>query len=74
MPNIETIDDAVDALGGNNAVAEMLGVQPNAVSQYKKRGYFPPYTYPILHPALRKRRRPAPLALWGGQPANRFRN
>ncbi len=34
----------IDALGGNSAVADMLGVGPSAVSNYRKTG-FPAWTH-----------------------------
>jgi hypothetical protein len=43
---------AIDALGGANFLAELLGIGPNAVRNWYKRG-FPPEAYALLAPRLR---------------------
>jgi hypothetical protein len=45
--------EAIDALGGASVVANLLGVGPNAVRNWYRRG-FPPETYAMLAPRLRK--------------------
>ena len=50
---ITTPAEAIGALGGANFVAELLGIGPNAVRNWYKRG-LPPETYATLAPRLRK--------------------
>lgn len=42
MMTAATVDNAIDALGGNTAVGRMLDVVPSAVSNWRRLGYFPP--------------------------------
>jgi hypothetical protein len=56
------VDAIVTRLGGTNKVAEMAGVVPAAVSNWRKRGKFPAHTYVQISKALDM---PAPAYLWG---------
>jgi hypothetical protein len=49
---IQSAKQAIDALGGANRVAELLGIGPNAVRNWYKRG-LPPEAYAQLAPRLR---------------------
>lgn len=42
MMNSQTTADAIEALGGTNAVAEALGVVPSAVRNWRRLNAFPP--------------------------------
>jgi len=44
---------AIDALGGPKAVAKLMGIKPNAVANWYKRG-FPPHAYAKLAPMLER--------------------
>jgi hypothetical protein len=48
-----TAAQAIDALGGANYVADLLGFGPNAVRNWYLRG-FPPEAYALLAPRLRE--------------------
>jgi len=50
---VHTAAQAIDALGGANYVAALLGFGPNAVRNWYRRG-FPPEAYALLAPRLRE--------------------
>jgi hypothetical protein len=50
---ITSAEEAIDALGGANFVAELFGIGPNAVRNWYRRG-FPPEAYALLAPRLRQ--------------------
>jgi DNA-binding transcriptional regulator YdaS (Cro superfamily) len=56
------VDAIIDRLGGTNAVAQMVGVVPAAVSNWRKRGKFPAHTYVQIGKALEIT---PPAYLWG---------
>jgi len=60
---IPEVIEAIDALGGNAAVAAMTDVGLSTVSQWKHRG-FPPETYKLIADALSKQKRSASLNMW----------
>ena len=62
-----TTDDVIDALGGNEAVAKIVGTTPNAVRNWRGRlrGKFPTDTYEAFRLSLKREGLKAPLALWG---------
>lgn len=62
---LQTTTDVLDALGGSAAVAEMMGLANNAVSNWKKRETFPPKTHLVLMRELKARGLNAPDSLWG---------
>ena len=56
-PALEVICDvglAIDALGGNKAVADLLGIGSSAVSNWRARGAFPPRLFIRLSAAANK--------------------
>jgi len=63
IDDIKTADEAIDALGGTAAVAEIYGVDVRVVSNWRKRG-LPPDTYLTFHQALIEKGRSAPPKLW----------
>src|SRR5262245_12525786 len=56
MPAVvaHTIQQAVAVLGGPSKVARVIGCYPNAVQNWLKRGTFPPETFHLLAPRLKK--------------------
>lgn len=61
---LKTTSDIVNFLGGNQAVAELLGVSKQAVVNYKATGTFPASSYFLIRNALKKRNRIPPDDLW----------
>lgn len=61
---ITTTPDAIAALGGTEAVRELTGRQPKAISNWRARGFFPSATYVVLSRALRDLGYEAPPELW----------
>ena len=52
----ETVDALVDEMGGTTAVAQIFGVLPSAVSNWRAAGKFPPRLhYKISREAARRR-------------------
>jgi hypothetical protein len=64
MARKRTTIAVIDALGGNAAVAEMLGITVTAVANYRAFGYFPAATYFVLRDALKARGVQADESLW----------
>lgn len=65
MRELQTVAEVVETLGGNPAVAGLTGKKgDSAVSNWKKRGSFPPATYAILKSALEAHNATAPDSLW----------
>lgn len=60
----ESVAEAIKALGGTKAVADLLGRKPQAVSNWRNTG-FPANTYLVLKDALEKINWTAPPSLWG---------
>jgi hypothetical protein len=54
MQKIETANQAIDALGGHNAVAALFADDPRVALNWRKRG-LPPNTYAALAPLLASR-------------------
>jgi hypothetical protein len=50
---LRTATQVIDALGGNRPVADLLGVTPAAVSNWRHFGVFPAYTYVVLSEIIR---------------------
>ena len=59
------VSRVIGTLGGTGEVAKLLGSSQTVVSNWKKRGAFPPKTYITIQAALAARRLTAPNALWG---------
>jgi Putative antitoxin of bacterial toxin-antitoxin system, YdaS/YdaT/Meiotically up-regulated gene 113 len=55
----------ISKLGGPSEVAKLVGLKQPAVSNWKKRGAFPPKTYTKIQNALSQRGLAAPNELWG---------
>lgn len=64
MKKLTTTVDIIEALGGNKAVAAILGADPKAVSNWRYFGIFPANTYVALKRALKKAGYSAPDELW----------
>ncbi len=60
---VNTASEVIDALGGNTAVAEITGVKPNAVGNWRVKG-LATNTYRILKEELKRRGLDAPDSLW----------
>lgn len=54
---------AIEALGGNTAVAELFGLDERVVSNWKQRG-LPPDTFYGMAPLLELLKRDAPPVMW----------
>jgi hypothetical protein len=63
---IESIDNALLALGGTQKAATLMGVSPQAVSNWRKRG-LPWRVYPLLEAKLRPYGIAPHLCLFGRQ-------
>lgn len=61
---LNSTDEVIDALGGTSKVANLAGVIPQAVSNWRAAGSFPPDTYVLLKAALKKNGKSAPDSLW----------
>jgi hypothetical protein len=57
------VDMIIEELGGTVEVARIVQVVPSAVSNWRRFGRFPAYTYVLL--AGRDLRAPTPAYLWG---------
>ena len=64
MTNITSVEDVIDALGGNVMVAEITSASLTAVYNWRAAGKFPADTYLLLQDELRARGRVAPDYLW----------
>jgi len=63
---LATVEEVVEALGGNRQVAALTGRKSlHAVSMWKARGSFPSNTLLIMQAALNARSQKAPSKLWG---------
>ncbi len=65
----KTVAEAIEALGGTKAVADLLGRRPQAVSNWRSQG-FPANSYLALTKALKKAGWTAPASLWGMKDAD----
>jgi hypothetical protein len=65
MEELHTTADVMDALGGNDAVAEITCSKPKAVWNWRFTRTFPSRTYLILLGALNEVGKTAPASLWG---------
>lgn len=66
---IETVEDLIAEFGGASATARALGTTPQAVVNWRARGYLPARSYLIQRDALLRRGIQAPASLWGIQEA-----
>jgi hypothetical protein len=65
---MDTTVEIIDFLGGNQAVAEMLGTHHKAVANWRYFEFFPANTYLAIKKVLRRRGRSAPDSLWAMRP------
>lgn len=65
MQELSTTSEVMDALGGNDAVADVTGSKPKAVWNWRKAGTFPSNTYVAIAAALEAKGFTAPASLWG---------
>lgn len=61
---LETAAQVMEALGGNQGVAELTGAKPSAISMWRKAESFPANTYITMTKALRAVGKSAPDSLW----------
>lgn len=73
MTDLKTTIDVIDTLGGNKAVAVLLGTTAKAVANWRYSGEFPAHTYLALQDALQRRGHTANRALWAMTVAARGR-
>lgn len=64
MDELSTVDSVIEAMGGTKAVAALFGRTDPAVSNWRKDGQFPPYTFDVIENELRKIGKTAPRSLW----------
>jgi hypothetical protein len=64
LETLSTASEIIDALGGNRPVADLTLSKPNAVSNWRNFGTFPPKTYFAITEALRAIGKTAPVTLW----------
>lgn len=66
ITRLNSIEEVIDALGGNREVASLTGRKSlHAVSMWKNRNAFPGSTLLIMQAALKTRGKSAPSQLWG---------
>lgn len=65
MDELHTTSEVMDALGGNTAVAELVGSNNKAVWNWRGFDTFPSNTYVAMTAALNARGKTAPASLWG---------
>ena len=63
--NLSTIDDLIDALGGDTAVSEWLGISQPAVANWKARREIPPGWHLRILARLKAERMTADPAIFG---------
>jgi len=62
--NIINVEDVIDALNGNAAVAELTDSSMNSVYNWRAANKFPADTYLLIQSELKARGRVAPDKLW----------
>jgi hypothetical protein len=66
ITRLNSIEEVIEALGGNREVAALTGRRSlHAVSMWKNRNSFPSSTLLIMRAALKARGKSAPSKLWG---------
>lgn len=63
-PQLETVDDVIEALGGPMAVARLTGRSPQSVTNWRAAGNFSPLTFLVMTTALDAIGRRAAPRLW----------
>jgi DNA-binding transcriptional regulator YdaS (Cro superfamily) len=69
---IYTFDGLIDALGGNKAAAELLGVAPPVVSQWRKAGRIPARRMERIQAELARARATAVRSLFDFDPPRTY--
>lgn len=64
LTELTTTTEVIDALGGNQPVAELTNRGVQAVSNWRAWDHFPSNTYVVMLAALRALDKSAPDALW----------
>jgi len=62
--HITNVEDVIDALGGNELVAELTSNTITAIYNWRANGKFPADTYLLIQDELKSRGRNAPNHLW----------
>jgi len=65
MQELMTLDEVLEELGGTQGAAQLTGLHPNAVKNWRTYGHFPAKTYLVMIEELARRRKSAPRSLWG---------
>lgn len=69
MSELRTTSDVIDALGGNQAVSELTGLNnAAAVSNWRGSEEFPAWSYLLMTRALEQIGKSAPETLWKMRP------
>ena len=63
MKELLTANEIVEVLGGTNAVSDLVGSRPSAVSNWRRMG-FPPKTFIALQAALAEKGFSADPSIW----------
>jgi hypothetical protein len=69
---IYTFDGVVDAIGGNKAVASLLGVTQAMVTYWRRAGRFPARSMPRIEAELARKNRTAVRDLWDFDPPRNY--
>ena len=62
---LDSVDDVVEALGGSAKVAELCGVGPSAVSNWRKRGRISQGSFMLVRDALASKDLEAAASVFG---------
>jgi hypothetical protein len=65
MTTLSDTSTIIDKLGGNIPVSQLTGIEPKAVSMWRKANKFPAKTFLALNEALLAAGFKAPASLWG---------
>lgn len=62
---LQTAGDVISEFGGGAKTARLLGKTDQVVSNWKRAGRLPAYTFPAISRLLEERGCKAPLSVWG---------
>lgn len=65
LETLDTVDQVMAALGGNQAVASLTASKPSTLSMWRKAKSFPSNTHYVMTKALGRIGKTAPATLWG---------
>lgn len=68
MEPLQTTSQVIDALGGTAAAAKLTGRSMQAVSNWRRRGFFTASVYLVITDALARENKRANPALWRSVP------